>query len=200
MATHSRFGLFVLLSSLLLTACATPVPIACVGDPETLGYHDGTLGQRVCADAARGIADVAYQSGWTEGIQRFCTEEQGYQQGCLGAPVSNVCPDTLAASYLDGYQSGYTVYLTQLEVDALERSIETKSGELERIWSQLDAVASDLEQTDIDAPSHVLWTEHSHALMARQTKLNAEIDELESEIAARKAQMTQMRHAIAISY
>ena len=100
-----------------------------------------------------------------------------------------MCPDTLAASYLDGYQSGYTVYLTQLEVDAMERSIETKSGELERIWSQLDAVASDLEQTDIDAPSHVLWIEHSHALMARQTKLNAEIDELESEIAARKAQM-----------
>lgn len=200
MATHSRFGRFILFSSLLLAGCATRVPIACVGDPETLGYHDGALGQRVCADAARGATGVAYQSGWTEGIQRFCTEEQGYQQGCLGAPVSSVCPDTLAASYLDGYQAGYTVYLTQLEVDVMERSIETKSSELERIWSQLDAVAGDLEQTDIEAPSHVLWVEHSHALMARQAKLNAEIDELESEIAARKAQLTQMRHAIAISY
>jgi hypothetical protein len=111
-----------------------------------------------------------------------------------------VCPDSLAATYLDGYQAGYAVYLTQLELDALERSIETKSAELERIWSQLDAVASDLEQTDADAPSHVLWDEHSHALMARQAKLNAEIDELESEIAARKAQLTQVTHAIAISY
>ena len=35
--------------------------------------------------------------------------------------------------------------------------------------------------------------------MARQTKLGAEIDELESEVGARKAQLTQMRHAIAIS-
>ncbi len=90
MATHSRFGLFVLLSSLLLTACATRVPIACVGDPETLGYHDGTLGQRVCADAARGMPTSLIESGWTEGIQRFCTEEQGYQQGCRCADIERV--------------------------------------------------------------------------------------------------------------
>jgi hypothetical protein len=200
MATHSRFGCFILFSFLLLTGCSTHAPIACVGDAKTLGYHDGTLGQHVCAVAARGAAEVDYRSGWSEGIQRFCTEEQGYQQGCIGAPVSNACPDTLAATYLDGYQAGYAVYLTQLELDALERSIETKSGELERIWAQLDAVASDLEQTDADAPSHALWDEHSHALMARQAKLNAEIDELESEIAARKAQLTQVPHAIAISH
>ena len=71
--------------------------------------------------------------------------------------------------------------------------------ELERIWSQLDAVASDSTNRH-RRPFAVLWVEHSHALMARQAKLNAEIDELESEIVARKAQLTQMRHAIAISY
>jgi hypothetical protein len=142
---------------------------------------------------------MAYQSGWNEGIQRFCTEERGYQQGCLGAAISNACPDTLATSYLDGYQSGYAVYLTQLEVDTMERSIEAKSGELEQVWSQLDAVANSLEQSDIDAASRSVWLEQSHALMARQTRLGTEIDELESEVGARKAQLTQMRHAIAIS-
>ena len=199
MATHSRFGRFVLFSCLLLTGCATHVPTACVGDAETLGYHDGTLGQRLCANAPRGGAEVAYESGWKEGIQRFCTEERGYQQGCSGAAKSNACPDALATRYLDGYQSGYAVYLTQLEVDTMERAIETKSNELEQVWSELDALANSLEQGDIDAASRSLWIEQSHALMTRQTRLGSEIDELESEVGARKAELTQMQHAFAIS-
>jgi hypothetical protein len=142
---------------------------------------------------------VAYESGWKEGIQRFCTEERGYQQGCSGAAMSNACPDALATRYLDGYQSGYAVYLTQLEVDTMERAIETKSNELEQVWSELDAVANSLEQGDIDAASRSLWIEQSHALMTRQTRLGSEIDELESEVGARKAELTQMQHAFAIS-
>src|SRR5262245_17049179 len=108
MATHSRFGRFVLLSSLLFTGCATRLPTACVGDAETLGYHDGTLGQRACAASHRD-ARVAYESGWNEGIQRFCTADHGYQQGCQGAAMSKVCPAAAAAEYLDGYQAGYAV-------------------------------------------------------------------------------------------
>ncbi len=198
MATHSRFGRLILLTCLLLTGCATHLPTACVGDAEALGYHDGTLGQRLCANP-HGDAAIAYESGWSEGIQRFCTEEQGYQQGCQGAAMSNVCPDT-AASYLDGYQAGYAVYMTQLEVDAMERSIEAKSGELEQVWSELDSVTNDLEQSDVDGASRTLWVEATQKLMAHQTRLSAEIDELESEVGARKTQLTQMRHAIAISY
>ena len=104
------------------------------------------------------------------------------------------------ASYLDGYQAGYAVYMTQLEVDAMERSIEAKSGELEQVWSELDSVTNDLEQSDVDGASRTLWVEATQKLMAHQTRLSAEIDELESEVGARKTQLTQMRHAIAISY
>jgi len=161
MATHSRLGRSVLISGLLLTGCATHVPTACVGDAETLGYRDGVLGQRTCANAFGGAAAVAYESGWSEGIPRFCTEDHGYQQGCQGAAVSDACPDTLAAGYLDGYQSGYAVYMTQLEVDAMQRSIAAKSGELEKIWSELDALAGNLEQSDIDDSSRRRLLEES---------------------------------------
>ena len=164
------------------------------------GISDGALGQRTCANAFGGAAAVAYESGWSEGIPRFCTEDQGYQQGCQGAAVSDACPDTLAASYLDGYQSGYAVYMTQLEVDAMQRSIAAKSGELEKIWSELDALASNLEQSDIDDSSRRRLLEESRRLTARQAEIGAEIDELESEVGARKVQLTQLRHAIAISY
>jgi hypothetical protein len=199
MATHSRLRRSVLISSLLLSGCVTHVPTACVGDAQALGYHDGALGQRLCVGATTGDAGVAYESGWNEGIRRFCTEEQGYRQGGQGAAISTACPDTLATRYLDGYQAGYVVYLTQLEVDAMERSIEAKSAELENVWSKLHALASHLEQRDIDSASRTRWLAESRTLMTRQTEIGAEIDELESEVGARKAQLTQLRHAIAVS-
>lgn len=114
--------------------------------------------------------------------------------------MSNICPITVAAEYLDGYQSGYAIYMTQLEVDAMERSIEAKSDQLERVWSALDSVMNNLEQSDVDAASRAIWLDASHALMAQQTQLNTEIDGLELEVSARKAELAQTRHAIAISY
>ncbi len=78
--------------------------------------------------------------------------------------MSNICPNTAAAEYLDGYQSGYAIYMTQLEVDAMERSIEAKSDELERVWSALDSVMNNLEQSDVDATSRALWLETSRRI------------------------------------
>lgn len=200
MATHLRSLLYAsLTSTFLLCGCATHPIVGCVGDAESLGYRDGSLGQQTCSAAFPDNATVAYHSGWSEGIQRFCTEETGYQQGCQGAPFTSVCPDTLASTYLDGYRAGYAVYLIQLEVDAMERALESKSNELEQVWSMLDAVAVNLEQSDIGAAQRAHWLEESRSLTTRQRELNAQLDELESEISARKAQLDQQSHAIAFS-
>jgi hypothetical protein len=186
--------------AILLSGCASHPRVACVGDAESLGYHDGSQGQHSCAATLSGADSLAYQGGWNEGIQRFCTEDNGYQQGCQGAAFSNVCPDPLASSYLDGYQAGYSIYLSQLEVDALERSIELKTNELEQVWSMLDAVAHNLEQSDSDPEQRSHWLDESVALTTRQSQLGAQLDELEADVSARKAQLTQQRSAIAINY
>ena len=200
MATQSRYLFcFGLSLGILLMGCATHPNVGCAGDAGTLGYRDGSQGQHSCAAALSGAESVAYERGWNEGIQRFCTEENGYQQGCQGAAFANVCPDALASTYLDGYQSGYSIYLMQLEVDAMERAIESKSTELEQVWSTLDEVAGNLEQSDLDPLQRARWLEASHALTTKQSEIGAEIDEMESEVSARKAQLTQLRHAIAVS-
>jgi hypothetical protein len=111
----------------------------------------------------------------------FCTAANGYQQGVEGAAYTNVCPDILAPAFLDGYQSGYAVHLAQLEVDAMERSIETISNELKSVCVELDAA------TGVRA----------RQLSARRSNLTNELDELESEVAFRKTQLMHMRHGIA---
>jgi Protein of unknown function (DUF2799) len=189
-------GLFL---RVLISGCATHSNISCVGDAETLGFHDGSQGQRRCASHVSANHGGAYDSGWNEGIQRFCTEESGYQQGCQGAAFTNVCPDPLASAYLDGYQEGYAVYLVQTEIEELERTIELKSTELEQIWSMLDAVANSMEQSDLDSSQRQYWIDESQTLAARQSTLEAELDELESDISARKSLLEYQRHAIAIN-
>ena len=113
----------------------------------------------------------------------FCTAANGYQQGVEGAAYANVCPDVLTPAFLEGYESGYAVHLAQLEVDAMERTIETMSNELKDVCAELD------KATDARAQQ----------LSTRRSSLTAELDELESEVAFRKTQLLQMRHGIAAS-
>jgi len=190
---------YAVLAIASLGGCATRAEIACVGDPEALGYREGSLGQRRCGNDLSSEGRIAYERGWGEGVVRFCSEDNGYQQGCQGAPISNVCPNDRASAYLDGYQSGYAIYLMQLEVDAMERSIDEKSNVLEDIWSELDIVSENLEEHDASAFQRDRWVEQARALTKRQDELTAEIDELEADVSARKAELAQRRQAIAIN-
>ena len=163
MATHSRSLLAPALAlGLLLAGCAAQAP------------STSTRSRRVATRA--------------EGIEQFCTEENGFRQGYQGAAFVSSCPDSLATAYLDGYQSGYTIYLTQLEVDTMERAIEAKSAELARVTATLNAAPAGLAQRDA-----------LQALISQQHAIGNQLDELESEVSARKAQLALLLHAIADS-
>jgi hypothetical protein len=197
MATRVAVLVCVVLSFGAITGCATHPNTACAGDPEALGYHEGSLGQHRCAGMLSNPARVAYDQGWNEGIARYCTVENGYQQGCQGAPISRICPSNRASAYFDGYQSGYAMYLMQLEIDDMERTIDQKSNVLEDIWSQLDIVSENLEQSDVSALQRNRWIEQARAWTRRQDEISAEIDELEADVSARKTELAQRRQAIA---
>ena len=200
MATHPRYLLCLVLTlAVFLTGCVSRSANLCTGhDAESLGFHEATEGRRGCANALSGVDAVAYQRGWQQGIQRFCTEENGFQQGSQAAALSDTCPAGLATPYIEGYQSGYSIYLTQLEIDAIERAIETKSADLKQIWSALDAVARKLNQSDADSVLRPRWLDESRTLTLRQAATSTELDELESEVSARKIQLSALQHALAL--
>lgn len=198
MATHTRYLICsVLTIGVVLTGCVSRSASVCDGDDaESLGFHEAIEGRRGCANAVSAGDAVAYQRGWQEGIQRFCTEESGFQQGSQAAVLSAACPAALATPYIDGYQSGYSVYLTQREIDTMERAIETKSADLKQLWSALDTVARKLDQSGADSVLRPLWLDESRTLTLQQAATIAELDELESEVSARKKQLSVLQHAL----
>lgn len=128
--------------------------------------------------------------------ESFCTAENGYQQGLQGARYTGTCPDVLAPTFLEGYQNGYAVYLAQLEIDAMERAIETMSKDLEQVSAARTAAQTKAERST-DAPERLRWSGEARQLTDNEHALATELDELESEIAFRKTQLEQMRHTVA---
>ena len=70
----------------------------------------------------------------------------------------------------------------------MERAIEAKSAELARVTATLNAAPAGLAQRDA-----------LQALISQQHAIGNQLDELESEVSARKAQLTLLLHAIADS-
>ena len=79
------------------------------------GVNDGTLGVPTsdradrfadCAEVGQPADLVAYQAGRTEGLQSYCTLENGYKIGYEGRRYDGVCPPSLASDFLQGYERG----------------------------------------------------------------------------------------------
>ncbi len=79
------------------------------------GVNDGTLGVPTsdradkfedCAEVGQPADLVAYQAGRTQGLETYCTLENGYKVGLEGRRYDNVCPPALAADFLQGYERG----------------------------------------------------------------------------------------------
>ncbi|HSF94664.1 MAG TPA: DUF2799 domain-containing protein [Thermohalobaculum sp.] len=113
-------GLTLALSAILLSGCTILSPAeraaACdATDWETFGYNDGLLGVPVSRRASRfadcaklGVpADLAaYDAARAQGLQEYCTVENGYEVGYSGRRYRGVCPPDLAPSFIQGYDQG----------------------------------------------------------------------------------------------
>jgi len=152
-----------------------------------------------CVDLRGGYTDL-HGALFGPDTDTFCTVENGYQQGLAGARYTDdMCPDRLAPGFLDGYQRGYALHLTEREIDSMERAIEALSGDLSRTWSQLDRARAEwpAQSSAGENPSAV------RARIARLTDkahtLSARLDEMEADLQSRKRQLLQARHMFAAS-
>lgn len=148
-----------------------------------------------CTDLRGGYADL-HGALFGPDTDTFCTVENGYQQGLAGASYTDICPDRLAPAFLDGYQRGYALHLTEREIDSMERAIEVTSGDLSRTWTQLDGARSELHARSSAEDSSAI-RERIARLSDKAHTLSAQLDEMEADLKSRKQQLLQARHMFA---
>ena len=84
----------------------------------------------------------AYQDGRDLGLTVYCTEDGGYREGRIGTGYRGVCPVTLEAYFLAGYNAGISVRTTLQAVHHIDYEIDSRKREIQDLKGEIDALES----------------------------------------------------------
>lgn len=199
-----------LLVIVLLPGCATLSESQCAAnDWQTVGYSDGASGQdssrllkhqNACMKHGVTPDRVAYMAGWEEGVVRYCTPDNGFQQGQRGSSYRNVCPSDLEPGFHDAYLAGRELYVAQAEITQMQRSIASKSRQLKEVAHDLRDAEARLIAGDATEMDRMRWLDETKALARTQGQLESEIVELRVSSAVKKERLETLRQTLAMGH
>jgi hypothetical protein len=136
--------LFVLIFSIaiagLLSGCATLSKNECLeANWFEVGYRDGNMGKPravfqehvdSCAKHRVKPNRDAYYKGRHEGLKLYCTKQNGYKLGKLGAKYQYACPPELEPKFLDGYVKGKRVHAYKSKIASFKKHLKNIEKEI----------------------------------------------------------------------
>jgi hypothetical protein len=142
-----RFLLVLLGIAGLTAACAhTNVQDCQTTDWFHLGQRDGLVGaphdvfkkyQDVCRELGIEPDRVAYQNGHREGLQFYCTDQNGFRTGRNRRAYHYVCPPELEKTFLRGRARGLRLSGCRAEIYVFDEHMASLNQALERLERQL---------------------------------------------------------------
>lgn len=195
----------------LFGGCATLSESQCVAsDWQTVGYNDGAAGrtssqllkhQNACVKHGVVPDRETYLAGWRQGVEIYCTPENGFAQGDRGASYTNVCPSHLKDAFYDAYQQGRELYLAKAEIRTLESAKYSKERRAERIQQQMVETERRLINDDqLTAVQRYELLDDTKAFAKELGELGAEVEQLVAEIAVKRDRLAGMSSTLAYNY
>lgn len=174
---------------LLLAGCTTLSEEECLsGDWRGIGTRDGAAGQvadvqfarhvKACEKAGITPQRAAWQQGYAQGLQSYCTPAKGLDEGLSGRSYRNVCPAGSEAAFLRGYSIGEADHAAREEV----RRVEGEISRLEARNAQIRAA---------------LATQGDPALRQELRSNEAVLLRLQLELGFARAEASRTRRAVA---
>ncbi|OGN42276.1 MAG: hypothetical protein A2623_01060 [Caulobacterales bacterium RIFCSPHIGHO2_01_FULL_70_19] len=137
-----------------LGSCATMSEEQCLaGDWAGQGFNDGAagyamsrLGEHAEACGKHGVVpdDAAYRSGWSEGVLRYCTIENGFRVGAEGGGYAGVCPAGVERDFLIAYEDGRAIHLAEQAVSEARSRVDSNGYRLEELDDKIEAKQREL--------------------------------------------------------
>ncbi len=83
---------------------------------KSFGFEDGVRGlenknfstrNEACAKDGVDVRRSRYMAGYDEGVARFCTAENGYNQGATGYVYTGICPISMEEKFVKALGAGH---------------------------------------------------------------------------------------------
>ncbi|MEC5397043.1 DUF2799 domain-containing protein [Uliginosibacterium sp. H1] len=141
MSVRNGLALAGLLCLGLLPGCASLSEKECrTADWQQIGYRDGSNGYprsraadhvQACRKSGVTVDEPRYFAGHAEGLQRYCTPDNGLRAGLSGQGYAGVCPADLAVAFEERYIAGREVWRQRQRIDEIDnerRNLEYQLG------------------------------------------------------------------------
>lgn len=134
-------GISLFFAILVLAGCASMSESECLeADWYQVGLRDGQDGyplarldqhRKACSEYGVEARRDAWRAGRQEGLRGYCTAERGYEAGRAGKTYHRVCTPRQERDFLPAYEAGESIYQMELELDNIEREIESLDDKLD---------------------------------------------------------------------
>lgn len=124
--------ILLLLVLVISSSCATLSEDECKSsDWYDLGLMNGKTGRNLLSSHTKACSEYGikpdiskYNKGMEQGLQSYCTPENGYREGVAGKSYQRVCPIRLEVNFLKKYKLGKKIHDNLAELRRLEGDID----------------------------------------------------------------------------
>lgn len=197
----SRFSRmsFILLSSALVSACATMSAEECkLANWHDVGLRDGLEGKSIamldartkdCAEAKVPVDAKTYLSGRERGLKTYCRMENALPLGLNGGSYEGVCPPWIDQEFRWRFQIGHTVYERRNEVGRLDERIASAER-------RLSASKHEEEKRLREAKNNDDRKRIRHEIDEQQHRLREELSDLDRQLRRARDQLRDAEGAM----
>lgn len=202
-----RFLSLALIGSLAaLSGCASMNSAECMtSDWYAIGFEDGAKGasatrianhRKACAKHGVTPDLQSYNDGREAGLGEYCRPANGYNLGVRGGNYNGVCPPDSEYDFIQAYNSGRERYQMVEAVRSVERQLQTKSREFDKVREELQEKETALIADSTSSGERAILLNDTRELSKRLGELEAEMLALEREVAVREDRLAEYEAAV----
>lgn len=154
-------ALLVIVLLSIVNSCTTMSAAECeYQDWKAKGLVDGSQGKtmeqyfryvRACDRHGFEPNQQDYEEGRDQGLQYFCTRENGFEYGEGGREYQGVCPPAIEHQFLSAYNIGREMFVAWDEVRYIESIIESNESRIRQLEDESREIEKELVDGDGDS-------------------------------------------------
>lgn len=91
-----------------------------------------------------------YIDGRKQGLQTYCTQSRGFDEGKSGGDYEFACPPSLEPDFLSGYEPGKRLYHAEYEVASINSNIRSLSRSIDKLERDVERLTNDRTEEQLD--------------------------------------------------